>query len=281
MAKEGLKEINILDLLHQAVGDCVLLDIKIDEEEKQYGARLLSLSITPELAKKQAAEAILKQYSSRTQQGSGAQLGLDTDGDDARWMLITPLEPTDGNLRIRKSKQVSVGFYLGLEQFNFEVAFRKVQMVKQGQAIELSWPDTIKKLTIRQQLRVEVPSQMDLSIQVQKRGEKPFVAKIVDISAGGLSFASSEAAVGLQVGDKVGVAIKGAILMGTPISTYGSITFIIKARHRQNVQVTEQVYGLQFKLLAVADAMTVDRLVKALGSIAKSDNPAAAKKVSL
>ncbi|MEO5330660.1 MAG: PilZ domain-containing protein [Magnetococcus sp. YQC-5] len=280
MEKGSQKQVNVLDTLYQAVLDSALLEVTIDNEEKRYGARLLGLSEDPEQVKKQAADAILAQYAARLQPAEAAN---NRDGPtDARWILITPLEPIDGNMKIRKAAKITLGFYRGLEQYRVEVAFRKVQRVETGQAIELSWPAVIHSMPMRLQHRVEIPDDMDLTVQVQKRGEEPFIAKIVDISSGGLSFTCQEGASStLVAGDKVGLTIRGEILIGTPITTYGSVSTLASARDRKDVQVTRQLYGVQFKLLSVADAMTVDRLVKAVQTNQKNEGRTTRKKISL
>lgn len=280
MEKGSQKQINVLDTLYQAVLDSALLEVTINDEEKHYGARLLGLSENPEQAKKQAADAILAQYAARLQPAEAAKNR--EAQTDARWILITPLEPIDGNMKIRKAVKITLGFYRGLEQYRVEVAFRKVQRVETGQAIELSWPAAIHSMPMRLQHRVEIPDEMDLTVQVQKRGEEPFIAQIVDISSGGLSFTCQEGTSStLAAGDKVGLTIRGDILIGTPITTYGSITNLASARDRKDVQVTRQLYGVQFKLLSVADAMTVDRLVKAVQTNQKNEGRTTRKKMSL
>lgn len=259
----------VLDILHQAVMDGVLLEIQIDAEEKRYGARLLSLSTTPELEKKQATTILFSKNSAQTQMGVQPQNNSNPLDDDAPWMLMTPLEPMDGNLRIHKARTICIRFYRGLEQFQAEVLFRKVQLVNQTQAIELTWPTDLKITPIRQKPRVDVPDHVDLSVQIQQHGETGFLAKIMDISAGGLSFVCQKPSFQLPSGAKVSVTITSKTLLNAPIVTYGIIGSIAKARDRKDMQVAEQVYGLQFKLLSVTDAMAVDRLLKSLRTQSK------------
>lgn len=258
---------SVLETLHRAVREGVLLDVRIEGDDKTYGARLLTLSEDVSSLKKQAADMLLSQYAARLQPG-GSDAAASPEQDE-RWILITPLEPPEGNMRIRKASKVVIGFYLGLESFRTVVSFRKVQRIETGQAIELSWPPAFQSAPKRQQHRIEIPADMNLEVQVQKRGSEPFTARIVDISPGGLSFTCNELPVPLESGDKVGLSIRGEILMGTPIITFGNITSLTKARDCKDVQVSRQLYGVQFKMLSVADAMSVDRLVEAVETIVK------------
>ncbi|MBF0139170.1 MAG: PilZ domain-containing protein [Magnetococcales bacterium] len=178
--------------------------------------------------------------------------------------LIVPLEPTTGNMKIRKVPQVVVRFFIGLELYEIVTTFQKVVMVSGTQAIQLALPGLIRIHPRRQQERVTIPPQANMSVVVQKRGSAGFKANLLDLSPGGLSFASTDAHEPLVLGDKVGVTIQGPILQGTPLSTFASVCRIARVRDGQNLQQASQLYGVQFKLVSVADAMTIDRLVRDL-----------------
>ncbi|MBF0270584.1 MAG: PilZ domain-containing protein [Magnetococcales bacterium] len=278
MEKALQNHASVMDILHRAVRESVLLEVRIDGEEKLYGARLLTLSEDVESLKKQAADLLLSRYAAQVQSAPGESAS--SPDQDERWILITPLEPPEGNMRIRKSAKVVIGFCLGLELFRTVVTFRKVQRVETGQAIELSWPPAFQSSPKRQQHRVDIPKDMNLEVQVQKRGAEAFTARIVDISPGGLSFTCDALSIPLESGDKVGLSIRGEILMGTPIITFGTITSMTKARDSKDVQVSRQLYGVQFKMLSVADAMSVDRLVEAVETITKGSSSSGAGRPS-
>ncbi|MEO5344941.1 MAG: PilZ domain-containing protein [Magnetococcus sp. YQC-9] len=265
MDKNAPGKPSIFDILQRAVQENVLLEVRLDGEEKYYGARLLSLSEDLSHLKKKAADLVLAQYAAKIQPGGTDAMATPSEEN---WILITPLEPPDGNMRIRKATKVLLGFCLGLELFRTVVTFRKVQRIESGQAIELSWPPGFQVSTKRMQQRVEIPNDMLLEVMIQKRGAEPFSAQVVDISQGGLSFTCNTPPVPLESGVKIGVSIRGEILMGTPINTFGTVTAITRARDSKDVQVSRQLYGVQFVMLSVADAMTVDRLVEAVQTAA-------------
>ncbi|MBF0145841.1 MAG: PilZ domain-containing protein [Magnetococcales bacterium] len=179
--------------------------------------------------------------------------------------LIVPLEPTIGNIKIRKTPQVVVRYFIGLESNEIATTFQKVLMVDGAQAIQLSMPSRIRIRHRRQQQRVLVPAQANMGVTVQKRGSAGFNGHLIDLSSGGLSFSCPEQHEPLEIGDKVGVSIHGSLLQGTPLSTFGSVCRIARARDEKNPQQASQQYGVQFKLVSVADAMTIDRLVRELG----------------
>ncbi|GAB0056606.1 hypothetical protein SIID45300_00914 [Candidatus Magnetaquicoccaceae bacterium FCR-1] len=275
MDKNVPGKLSTFDTLQRAVRESVLLEVRLDGEEKHYGARLLSLSEDPSHFKKKTADLVLAQFAAKIQPAVATADAVPQA--EEQWILITPLEPPDGNMRIRKAAKVLLGFCLGLEYFRTVVTFRKVQRIETGQAIELSWPPGFQVATKRLQQRVEIPNEMLLEVQVHKRGAEPFSAQVVDISQGGLSFTCNIPPVALESGDRIGVSIRGEILMGTPINTYGTVTTITKARDSKDVQVSRQLYGVRFVMLSVADAMTVDRLVEAVESVAQGPSPGGGK----
>ncbi|MBF0262962.1 MAG: PilZ domain-containing protein [Magnetococcales bacterium] len=274
MDKSSPGKPSTFDILQRAVRESVLLEVRLDGEEKYYGARLLLLSEDSSHLKKKAADLMLAQFAAKIQPGASEP---PQEPKEEPWIQITPLEPPDGNMRIRKAAKVLLGFCLGLEYFRTVVTFRKVQRIETGQAIELSWPPGFQVATKRFQQRVEIPNDMLLEVQVQKRGAEPFSAQVVDISQGGLSFTCNMPSVALESGDRIGVSIRGEILMGTPINTHGTVTTITKARDSKDVQVSRQLYGVQFVMLSVADAMTVDRLVEAVESAGQGTPPKGGK----
>ncbi|MBF0293590.1 MAG: PilZ domain-containing protein [Magnetococcales bacterium] len=267
MEKGVKKQVDVLGTLQKAVSENALLEVVIEGEEKRYGARLLEITDTEQM-KKMAANAILNRFAAGVKTQSEAEPG--EKQEDTRWIRITPLEPTDGNMKIRKANKVILSFYLGLEYYRTVVAFQRVLRMEAGQAIELSWPPAIISSPKRQQIRVDIPEEIFLEVQVQKKGSEPFMARVVDLSSGGLSFACQESSTLLEIGDKVGLAVRGEILMGTPIVTYGSVMTMARARDPKEIDVTWLRYGVQFKLLSVADAMTVDRLVETVLTGGKS-----------
>ncbi|HIJ84203.1 MAG TPA: PilZ domain-containing protein [Magnetococcales bacterium] len=177
---------------------------------------------------------------------------------------IVPLEPTTGNIKIRKAPQVLIRYFIGLESYEIATTFQKVLMVDGSQAIQLAMPNQVRILPRRQQTRVAVPPQANMKVTVQKRGSTGFDAHLIDLSPGGLSCACQEPHGLLEIGDKVGVIIQGPLLQGTPVSTFGSVCRIARARDENNLQQASQQFGIQFKLVSVADAMTIDRMVREL-----------------
>lgn len=257
--------------LLRAQQDSVLLEISFAgaTSRERYGSRVLSfpgyeggVSFEDDILAKMARQ--LREAVNDDEKGASDAGASDDEGvPDA--FLIVPLEPTTGNMKIRKVPQVAVRFFIGLELYELVTTFQKVLLVSGTQAIQLALPGLIRIHPRRQQERVAIPPQANMSVVVQKRGSAGFKANLLDLSPGGVSFACADAHEPLVLADKVGVTIQGPILQGTPLSTFGSVCRIVRARDELNYQQASQLYGVQFKLVSVADAMTIDRLVKELG----------------
>ncbi|MBF0453787.1 MAG: PilZ domain-containing protein [Magnetococcales bacterium] len=233
-------KVQILQTFRQAAKEGVLLTIHLGGQGKlSYGTRLIPFA------------------EEKSNETSGVNHATDC-------LLIAPLEPTDGNIKIRKAHQINLQFYLGLRQFKTTALFQKIIPIAGGQAIQLSLPNLLRYDQRRDQRRVDIPQELALMAKVQKRGEKAVTADVVDLSPGGLSFSipTQQKNWLFSKGDKVNVSISGKVLLGTPITTFGNVTYIATARDSGNIQLTKQQYGVQFQMLSVANAMAVDKLVK-------------------
>lgn len=257
-----IKDIGAIQaIFHQAAAEGGLVEVVLPAEgNRTYGARLLPTLKKKKKSQKEDVDDILSQFAAQV--GGKKAVDQQADGEPEPFILLTPLEPADGNLKIRRSKQVHIAFFVGLHLYKTISRFKKVQPVEGGMGIQLDLPDTLKHTEVRNKPRVEVPESWELRVTVQKRGCEPITAHLQDLSEGGLSFTDPGKKNLLQKGDKVTVSIHGPVLQGTPLSTFGTICRIAAARHKKNLQTVQQQIGVQFKMLPVTDAVTVDRLVK-------------------
>lgn len=264
----------VFDSLLRAQRESALLEIFIggNNNREHFGSRLLPF---PDYQPIDRTNAILGELSRKMREAANdgdrriPPRAANTDAMPSSF-LIFPLEPTVGNLKIRKVPHVVIRFFIGVELYEISASFQRVLMVGGTQAIEMSMPGAIRIRPRRQQSRANVPPETNLTVKVQKRGSAGFTAILMDISPGGISFASPDQHDLLEMGDKVGVSILGPLLQGTPISVFGSVCRISRVRDERDNQTATQQYGIQFKLLSVADAMTIDRIVKELSKKSRS-----------
>ncbi|MBF0588752.1 MAG: PilZ domain-containing protein [Magnetococcales bacterium] len=237
-----------------------MLEVSLDSENaSRYGARLVQV---PSYKVEDESDDILAQLSTQLTSSVGAEEKKDEEEKEKESLSfhISPLEPSSGNLKIRRCRQVFIWFHAGRFLYDTRVIFKSIVMLDGAQAIRLSFPNILRSMSYREQHRAEIPRKVIIPMSVQKRGFKPIPAQLLDISSGGLSFACrSRKPLSLTQGDKMNLTIGGE---WGPISAFGTICNMTATRDINDLQVTIQCYGLQFKMLSVADAMTVDRLVK-------------------
>ncbi len=251
----------IKEIFQQALKEEALLEVCIDSERgSRYGARLVKV---PTFKEEEESEDILALFSSQVAQKTalnGAEAKPNEHAEEELYFLSSPLEPSDGNLKVRRSRQVFIWFHAGNLFYGAKVHFRRVEALEGAQTILWSFPNVLRSLVNRTHVRADIPKTVTIPLSVQKRGFKPIPAQLMNISAGGLSFACrSRKPLSLTKGDKLNMTIGGE---WGPISAFGTICNQTATRDVNDMQVTIQCYGLQFKMLSVADAMTVDRLVK-------------------
>ncbi|MBF0620562.1 MAG: PilZ domain-containing protein [Magnetococcales bacterium] len=256
-----IKAVQIRNILRRAHQMSSLIEVHLDQmtSRRHYGARIVQ--VPGGAAVENEDDDLLKEYASQIDQGYGGS-GEDQDseeGNEGEVLVLSPLEPADGNLKIRKARQITLKFYVGKRYYETRVSFRKVCAVDGGQGLEMSAPRALSSSSPRNQHRVNVPENIRVPVVAEKRGMMKFNARLIDISSGGLSFSCKMQQQSLLKGDKVTVVIGGE---WGPISTFGTICYLATARDQDNVQKVLQQYGIKFQMLSLSDAMTVDRLVK-------------------
>ncbi|MBF0589542.1 MAG: PilZ domain-containing protein [Magnetococcales bacterium] len=252
----------IRSILLDAAKDRVLLEIRVGPDKKLFGARFIH--VPGGTVVDDEAEDILSLYASQI--GGGETVTTAPKGnvrDEAEdYIVISPLEPTEGNMRIRKTPEILLSFHVGITLYATKVTFQGlINVDNKGQGLKFTVPRVMRAIPRRRQARVDIPERITIPVSVQKRGSAVVSGLLMDISSGGLSFASPQAKVPLLKNDKVSVTIMGE---WGPVSTFGTICFHAVSRDPRDVQSTVDQYGVQFQMLSVADAMTVDRMVKQL-----------------
>ncbi|MBF0187117.1 MAG: PilZ domain-containing protein [Magnetococcales bacterium] len=265
MGKVYYKALEIKKFLQRAFWESTLIEVHLDQDEKMYGARFLDVPGGTEKKSDpnddiltELASGLYDELGSAPEGASADEAELEAHADETD-ITISPLEPTDGNIKIRRSKQVTLRFHQGVDAFECKVSFKKVTVVDGAQGIVLTRPQVVTSSAWRAQERVEVPEGVVVPLGIQKRGIESFKGRLVDISPGGLSFFCEVKDGTVESGDKLSVIIGGE---WGPVSTFGSVCRVTKVRDPNDMQKTLIQYGVKFQMLSVSDAMTVDRLVK-------------------
>ncbi|MBF0382067.1 MAG: PilZ domain-containing protein [Magnetococcales bacterium] len=228
----GLKQKKIIKLLDIAIASRILVNVTLKGSDVNYRTRLLN------------------------------------KGDDADGILLAPFEPANGNMKIRACRGdggVTISFVYNNQTFEGQVSFLGVEIVNGGHLLRCSMPSVLQptaKIRRREENRVIVPNNFDLTASVAIKGQKKVNGIVEDLSSGGLSFSCPSLREPFNHGDKVLVSLGGTILKGESIPVTGIIRRYVVLRNSDKTNVCADHYGLQFFRISTATAMAVDRLVR-------------------
>lgn len=209
-----------------------LVEVRFEGDEQLYGATLLDV-------------------------GGGGKV----PGESG--LLISPLEPPAGNMRIRRGGAIQAGISDGGFFLEFKLAFQKVMMVEGGQGILIAMPRVVQVHLRRKQERLPVPPDWSMMVALEKKGSSTVNAEVVDLSEGGLSFICSANQCPLAKGDRLKITISGARrYVPSLILLSGEICYHARARSSENLAEALDRYGIRFMGLTHTQEMQVTRLLR-------------------
>ncbi|MBF0612538.1 MAG: hypothetical protein G8345_16425 [Magnetococcales bacterium] len=103
-------------------------------------------------------------------------------------LLLCPLEPAYGNVRIRKANEITLTFHSEDDAFRGPVTFHQVMAGQDGHALKTSFPQVLEPFKRRQSKRVRVPMGMSIRLLINVENGRTLDTLLGDISAYGLSF---------------------------------------------------------------------------------------------
>lgn len=211
-----------------------LLELRLEGDEQLYGAHLLRVD------------------------PAGGEMGL----------VISPLEPTGGNLRIRRSPGIMLGVFSDLFVIEGKVEFRQVVPLEGGQGICLGMPKVVQIHRRRIQERLIPPAEWRLAVMAARRGENARGGEVSDLSEGGVSFVCQANQCPLSRGDRLRLELTGsARYVPSAISLGGVVCYHARSRRADNLNETVDRFGVRFEGLSPTQEMQLGRLVKGLQTL--------------
>ncbi|MBF0455085.1 MAG: PilZ domain-containing protein [Magnetococcales bacterium] len=187
---------------------------------------------------------------------------------DAAALVIAPLEPSDGNLKIRRTLDdptIQLSFVSNNQSYQGEVSFLGLALINNSQVLQLSLPHQLKpteKIRRRGEKRVIIPGHINLVATLSIEGQEALSGCVEDLSSGGLTFSCSPLSSPLCEGELVKLVLQGKVIKGETIPTSGIIRRHLVLRKTDEPHECADHYGLQFRHLSPASAMALDRLVR-------------------
>jgi c-di-GMP-binding flagellar brake protein YcgR len=181
--------------------------------------------------------------------------------DNLEHLLITPLEPSEGNYLISATKGnnskvilkiVSSGIAIELGCF-----FQSRTIVGDMPAIQLSFPQVAQKSKKAREFRAKVPKSMKVIVSIERNKKKPITTSPLNISLNGMSLID-------PMGRKSNITIQEKVLCTIqspnedPIVIEASVKHLTNLRHVSGIQYC---FGIQFHFNSVTAKSAVEKLV--------------------
>ena len=178
--------------------------------------------------------------------------------NDTEYLILTPLEPSDGNYLINTSPRVLLRVLTSQAAIEFCCFFQDKIRISGMPVLQLSFPQIGRQIKGAREYRVKIPSGKDYQIKViGKKDGSEFTTGPMDISMNGMCLYDPMGKKSqLQTDEKIRLQIiEDETLL---ISLNAVIRHVTRLRDAKGLQY---VFGIQFDLATRALAAEVEQLV--------------------
>lgn len=227
----------VVGLLESAATGGALVEVTLDREaELFYGARFLA---TP---------------------------GFSLEGSE-QYLILSALEPALGNVKIRRAREVWLGFPVGNCIYQARCAYLRSENFGELPGLALSLPRVLRLHNRRLLDRVTIDPALEIRVVLKRDNQVLATVTLSDLSQGGLGFQTAAGTLDLEPGTEIRTTLEGSPQLEEPLSLKGIISS--RARVREGGEGGEahrvvERFGLRFGNFTVPQAMRLDRLVKSL-----------------
>jgi hypothetical protein len=172
-------------------------------------------------------------------------------------IVLSPLEPVAGNMKVRTSTTVVLCFYAGTNAVELGTKFIKAESVRGASVLVFEYPTVGRIIRGSRPFRAKLSSEMNMMSNLYRldNPDETMDCDIMDISSQGISLEHEALMERFSTGDKISITIYSPT--SDPLELEGSIRHFAKIRTKQGNSV---ICGIQFDLKSRALAETIENL---------------------
>lgn len=241
-----IKPTEILPYLQTALLDEKILEVELDGMTRVYFGRIYD---DPPPTEEEVDEEMIEDQP-EYQKGDYLK--------ELSHLISLPLEPGMGNVHIRYSKRIMFRMFLASYAVEIGCFFQDMDTIGDLPVLRLSFPSIGRIVRGAREFRAKVPLDHDLSVMVVgKRRQSTLTARVVDISASGVSFSikKEEQQLFRLEESRTFEFVQDGLMM---VRVTGKVRHITKIRGKDG---SEYICGLQFDLVTRALAAKVESIV--------------------
>jgi hypothetical protein len=172
-------------------------------------------------------------------------------------LVLSPLEPVTGNIKVRASIIVTLRFYTGSTAVEMGSNFLRAETIRDNAVLIFEFPEVGRIIKNHRPFRAKVPEDYDVVATVHKvdSGGEKLLCKVMDISAHGVALENEALAQEYHIGDQVRLEICSAD--GDVVAVGGIVRHFARIRTKAGNQT---LCGVQFDLETRALAAVLEQL---------------------
>ncbi len=172
-------------------------------------------------------------------------------------IVLSPLEPVVGNLKVRSSNIIHLCFYAGTNAVELATRFLRVDKSRDVSVLAFEFPSAGRIIRGNRPFRAKLPPDLEMTANLCsiEQNENTIDCDIMDISSQGLSVEHEELMNKFTIGDTINLTIMSP--SNAPLQLHGTIRHFAKIRTKQG---NSSICGIQFDLESRAMAETIEQL---------------------
>lgn len=172
-------------------------------------------------------------------------------------LLLSPLEPVAGNIKVRSSRTVLFCFYTGTNAVELGTRFLRADTLRGASVLLFEYPQVGRIIRGNRPFRAKVPESVEMVGYLYFRGQEKMAMEcgIMDISSHGLALENDNLIDQFAIGDKVTLNISSSF--DTSLTVNAHIRHFAKIRTKKG---NTDICGLQFDLETRALAVLIEQL---------------------
>jgi PilZ domain len=172
-------------------------------------------------------------------------------------LVLSPLEPVVGNLKVRTSSTVLLCFYAGTNAVELGTRFLRADTIQGTSVLIFEYPIVGRIIRGNRPFRAKLPNNLDMMAHIRhfEKHDKGIDCDIIDISSHGLSLEHEQLMEKFHIGDKIVLTILSPF--DKPLEINGTIRHFARIRTKQG---NSNVCGVQLDLESRALAGIIEEL---------------------
>lgn len=172
-------------------------------------------------------------------------------------LVLSPLEPTVGNLKVRASSTIRLCFYAGTNAVELGTRFLRADTLRGTSVLIFEYPSVGRLIRGNRPFRAKCPKDLDIvsNIRHAEKDGSGIDCDVMDFSSHGISLENEALRETFETGDKITLTILSP--SEKPLELDGIIRHFAKIRTKKG---NSTICGIQFDLESRALAEVVEQL---------------------